>query len=108
MAAYSDLRNLFDDSDLRNKIAVAVVIAAETIRTDVAPPANQTDRMAWAKRAFKNPQEVANEMLPALIAQNQDLAVSAIKGASDTAIQTAVDSAVDVFATPDPVAPVVP
>ncbi len=98
MATYMELFALKNDSDLQDKIAVAIVVAAETIRTDSSPPTNQTQRLTWARTAMHDPAAEATRMLWALLAVNKDLTVASIVGASDTAIQTAVDNAVDLFA----------
>jgi len=98
MATYTDLYGLFANSELRNKMRVAVVVAAETIRAEDAGTDNHANRMAWAKNAFSNPDGAADGMLKALLAANKDLEVAQIMGASDAAIQTKVDAAVNVFA----------
>lgn len=43
MATYSELFDLRSDAGLRNRIAVAVCVAADTIR--------QEDAAAWARRS---------------------------------------------------------
>jgi len=98
MAAYTDLYGLFNNSELRNKMRVAVVVAAETIRGEDAGTDNHANRLVWAKNAFQNPESAADAMLKALLAANKDLEVAQITGASDAAIQTKVDAAVNVFA----------
>jgi hypothetical protein len=98
MATYAELRSLFGDGDLRNKIEVACIIAAEGIRgEDIATP-NHTNRLIWAKKAFGSPGSIRDEMLMAILAQNKTLTLVQITGASDAAIQSNVDAAVDVFA----------
>lgn len=99
MAEYSDLYQLFAHGDLRNKIRVAVIIAAETIRNEDGGTTNHANRLLWAAEAFANPKSVADKMLMALLASNSELTIAQITGASDAAIQTKVDAAVDIFAT---------
>ena len=98
MAAYQDLYNLFSNSSLRNKLSVAVVIAAETIRNEDAGTTNHANRLVWAKSAFNNPESIATSMLKALLAANASLTVQQISDASDEALQSKVDLAVNVFA----------
>ena len=98
MATYLELFSARNDSDLQDKVVVAVTIAAEAIRTDVSPPTNQAQREAWAVGALSNPTSKMDEMLWAIISTNKDATLSAIVGASDSAIQTNVDAAVDLFA----------
>ena len=98
MATYTELRNLFNNSELKNRVSVACIVAAETIRGEDTATTNHANRLLWAKQAFKNPNGVSSEMLMALLAANKDAEVAAIEGATDAVIQTKVDAAVDLFA----------
>ena len=98
MATYLEIRQLFNDSDLYNKIQVASTIAAEAIRVEDAATDNHANRLLWAKSAFESPNAVAKKMIMAVLAGNADLTVAQIQGATDAAIQTKVDAAVDIFA----------
>lgn len=95
MATYTELRDLFSDDALMNRVEVATIIAAETARGEVPGTAI---RRAWAKLAFEQPREESRKMLMAVLAANNGLTVGQIAGASDAAIQTNVDAAVDIFA----------
>lgn len=98
MATYPELFNLFNDSSLRNRVAVACIIAADGILNQADPaPANQAARETWAVGAFSNPMGVAQEMLMALLAGNNALEVAQITGATDAQVQAKVDAAVDLF-----------
>ena len=99
MATYAELLQAAENPDLNNKIRVAVVIAAETVRTENVATANHTNRLLWAKAVFNSPNTEARRMLWAVLAQNKAATLAQITGATDTAVQTAVDAAVDVFAT---------
>lgn len=98
MATYEELRALFSKDDLRNKIEVACIIAAEAVRVEPPGTENHTNRMVWAKRVFENPRMIAEYMLMALLAANKDSTVADITTASDSAIQVRVNAVVDVFA----------
>jgi hypothetical protein len=98
MATYVELYELAQSTALRERVAIACLVAAESIRADTSPPPNQEQRLAWARRAFENPLAEAGKMLPVVLAQNKDATKVAIEAATDVAIQTAVDSAVNVFA----------
>lgn len=98
MATYNELRALFANDDLRNRIEVAVIIAAESVRTEDAGTTNHANRLTWAKAAFSSPRGVAEQMLMALLAANNEATVAQITEATDAQIQTKVDAAVDVFA----------
>ena len=98
MATYNELFGLHNNSDLMNKVTVACIVAAEEIINETSPPSNQAARETWAALVFRNPRGVAEPMYWALLAANKDNTVIQIEGASDTAIQTAVDDHVDLFA----------
>ena len=99
MATYSELYDLRANSALKNRITIACIIAAEAIRTEAPTTTNNANRLVWAKAVFANPDGEANRMLMALLAQNAGLTVAQIQGATDAAIQTGVNNAVNVFAT---------
>ena len=98
MATYAELRTLFADNLLRNKVEVACIIAAETIRGEGDGVTNHNNRMLWAKAAFSSPRGASDRMLMALLAANNTADVAVITGASDSQIQEKVDAAVNVFA----------
>ena len=98
MATYQELRFLFANDDLRHKIEVACIVAAEAIRTEEASVENHANRLLWAKAAFSNPSTVSKQLLMAMLATNKEAEVSAITGVTDALIQAKVDAAIDVFA----------
>ena len=95
MASYSEIYNLFSEKAFRNKVRVACIIAAETIRTEDPPSAT---RLAWAKATFEDPLNAADKMRMAVLAANNALPVATILAATDAQIQAKVDAAIDVFA----------
>lgn len=97
MATYTEIRDLMNDTVLRNKVEVACLIAADTIRSETGVT-NHTERLRWASQTWANPLAAAKQMLPAVLAANKDATVANIQGATDTTIQANVDAAVDVFA----------
>ncbi|GAG15232.1 unnamed protein product, partial [marine sediment metagenome] len=48
--------------------------------------------------AFSNPNAIREKMLMTLLAANKDSSAATIQGATDAALQTLVDGAVDIFA----------
>lgn len=98
MATYDELLLASENAALRNKVRVACIVAAETVRTEAPATANHAERLAWAKAVFAAPVVEAERMLWAVLAQNKAAALSAIVGATDAAVQSAVDAAVNVFA----------
>lgn len=99
MATYTELFDLRHNSDLMNRISVANIVAAEVIRKETTSVPNHANRLIWAKAVFENPTIEAKRMLWAVLAANKDNTVAQITGASDVEIQTAVDTAIDIFAT---------
>ena len=75
------------------------MIAAEAIRTESDQTTNHANRLIWAAGVFDNPRQEAERMYWALLAANEAQTVATITSASDSAIQTNVDAAVDLFAT---------
>lgn len=98
MATYSELRALFNHRDLQNKVQVACIIAAEAIRGESDQTANHANRLTWAKATFANPDAMAERILMSILAAYKTSTTATILGASDSAIQTAVDAAVNLFA----------
>lgn len=100
MASYTELFNLMQGkSELRNRITVAVIVAAEEIRTEDAGTANHANRLLWAARAFDSPESISKKIMMSVIAGNKAAAISAIEAATDAVLQAAVNSSVDLFAT---------
>lgn len=98
MATYDELLTAAQNAALNNRLRVAVIVAAEKVRVEDVATANHAARLAWAKSVFGNPDTEARRMLWAVLAQNRAFTVAQIVGADDTAVQTAVDAAVNVFA----------
>jgi len=88
MATYLEVRDLFKDSDLQAKAEVAVIKAANGL-------ADNANNNAWVADAYSNPKGESLKALMGVLASNSALTVEQIQSASDAALQTAVDSAVD-------------
>jgi hypothetical protein len=103
MATYFELLTAYENSDLNRRVRVAVLIAAEKIRTESPATPNNANRVLWAKETFRDPSTAAQRMLPVVIAKAQvdtpAVTLGQITGASDATVQTSVDAAVNVFAT---------
>lgn len=99
MATYLELFKLTSDQALRQKVAVACIVAADLVRAEPVNTPNHANRLKWAAQVFADPAAEGTRMLYVALAQNRAASVNAIAGASDQEIQTAVNAAVDVFAT---------
>jgi hypothetical protein len=98
MATYAELLAASGDTNLNQKMRVAVVIAAETIRTEVDTTPFHDNRLLWARAVFADPVREANRMLWSVLAQNKAATYTAIIAASDATVQSAVDASVNLFA----------
>jgi hypothetical protein len=96
MATYAELLSASEDPGLKNKVRVALTIAAEAIRTEGAV-ANHAARLALAKAISLAPAPYVDPMLRAVLAQNAAATLATILAASDATVQTAVNAAIDVF-----------
>ncbi len=97
MATYEELRNLFSDSPLRNRLEVAILIKARTV---LESPSEPLGRAEWADAAL-TPSVAATEakrMLSFLLGGIDDeMTITEILAISDVYLQAAVDSAVDLL-----------
>jgi hypothetical protein len=98
MATYTELRTLVNDGTLKDKVSIALLVAAEAIRNEDAGTTNHANRLKYAKKVLTDPDGNADDMLRALLAQNAAASLATITGASDATIQTAVNAAVNIFA----------
>ena len=98
MATLLELLTAAQSDVLKQKVRAACIVAASTIMTENTATPNHAGRLAWARSVYENPEVIGKKMLWAVIAQNNAVALSAITGASDAAIQTAVNAAIDLFA----------
>ena len=99
MATYLELLGAQNNDTLRQKVLVGCFIAAEKVRGEAAGTTNHTARLAWAKAVFANPERESERMIWAVLAQNAATPLASITGATDSQVQTAIDAAVDVFAS---------
>lgn len=95
MATYAELHALRGSSTvstLQQKIAVAIAIKATAIAKSANPTAAAK---AFATAALKSPEAYLDQVMNYLLADNAGQTTSAITGASDNTVQTAVNAAVD-------------
>ena len=94
MATYTELFELRQDSDLINRIAIAISIKAQ-VYIDGATPT--TDQLNWSAKVLPpaGGRTEAEKLLQYLLASNNTATISQITGSTDATLQTAVDDAVD-------------
>jgi hypothetical protein len=101
MATYAEIMGIVGGTSgdaLKLQIRVAIVVAANSILNEAAGTTNHAARLIWAKEAVSSPDVEAQKMLWAVLAQNAALTVTQITTASDSAVQTAVNGAVNLLA----------
>lgn len=89
MATYQELRSLFRNSDLMEKVETAIGVTAHDLATTGTPSA---DDLAWVGKALNSPEEEARKALIFVLAANKANSVAQIQGASDAVIQANVDA----------------
>src|SRR6478736_902246 len=99
MATYDELLQANASTALVNKVRVAVVVSATNIMGEAGATVNHANRLLWAKQVFSDPAAMGSRMMWPVLAQNRALTLAQITGAIDSDVQTAVDTAVNVFAT---------
>ena len=95
MATYNELVAIVEDPSwgiLLGKIKVAITVKAAEVINTPAPPASL---LQWAKDALGHPGQAASDVAYYVIAENKSATVSQILNASDTAVQSNVNLAVD-------------
>lgn len=90
MASYEELRSLFNNSDLINRIDVAIIISANNLLAGTPTATEQS----WAAYVFSKPRVEAEKALMAVLATNNTLTTAQITSALDPALQSAVDTVV--------------
>lgn len=87
MASYLALRGIFNDSELVNRTAIAVVV---TITALLAGTPTAKDK-AYASLVLNDPQSEAKKILMTVLATNKSATISQIQGADDATLQSQVD-----------------
>ena len=97
MATYAELANIASEpgySAFKDKVTVAIAIKAVAIVDSVSPNPNA---LKWARSTLASRVEPTEQLLWYAIASNASASTDAIINAPDTAIQAAIDAAVDAF-----------
>ena len=100
MATYDECLIAMENEALFRKVRIAVLVAADTIRSESAATTNHANRLLWARRVMDSHDVEARKMLGMAVVQSRTNTLTQITSASDAAVQTAVNNAVDVLAQP--------
>lgn len=92
MATYNELRSLYGDGALKNRVEVAVCMKAHAVLQEATPSAA---RLAWSKTALQGPAAEADYLLKYALAANAALTLAQIQSAADSALLSAIGAAVD-------------
>ena len=104
MATYLELSDLFSNDTLKRKVKVAMMVAADLVRSEEDTvlagfsDTNHTNRLKLAKRWFRPDGAYVDIIIHSVLAANRTVAASSIIAASDSAVQTNVNSVMDIFA----------
>ncbi len=93
MATYIELRGLFNNDVLVNKVTFAVLVALDNILAGTPTAADK----AYAYAVTSNIKAETKKVLMLVLAANKDLPLASIQSASDSAIQTKVDIIVPIL-----------
>ena len=91
MATYLELKELLSDSNLQDKVEIAISKKAQTIIENALSTQAEKD---WAVSV--NPIVDRDRFLRSVLMANSELTVAQIQGASDAAIQSNIDAVIDV------------
>jgi hypothetical protein len=95
MATYNELASLNEDAGwpaFADKALISVIKKATEIVDEASPSAT---RLSWARSALGSPRGSTNELIFYAVAKNSGLTTAQILGASDSAVQTNIDEAID-------------
>ena len=96
MATYAELSAIKTEASwptFLDKVRLAAAVKAAAILDSATPSAAA---VAWASAALSSPASAGDDVVWYVIAKNKGVALTAILGASDSAIQANVDAAVDI------------
>ena len=97
MATYQELHDLTHSAALLNRVMTAVAVAAEEIRSEAPSTTDHVARVRWAQQALRNVDGTARGLMWIVMAQNRQFTVTQIEGASDAALQAAVNGAIQLL-----------
>lgn len=96
MATFVQIAALRRSAVLKDKVSVAVAVAAMNIRNEAESTANHRARRRWAESALINPELAADSMLWAIL--GNPVIQDAGDDSTDSDVQFVVNSLIDVFA----------
>ena len=98
MALYTELFTLSSNVTLLQRVAVAIAVSIDTIKTEAENTPFRQERIRWAYRASQSPAGEANRLIWLVLAANKDLTSAQITAATDAQLQTACDAVINTLA----------
>lgn len=98
MATYIELYTEYGENTLNGKIITAILVAIDTISSEITSTNGHAERVAWAKQAIKDPEGQVKSLWGAMLAANKSATIATIQSATDASIQANVDAAINVIA----------
>lgn len=99
MAEYIELYDVRANTTLMNRLTVASMISAQRLIDKVTPT---VDEINFATDVLANPDNTAGSVMNYVIGKNNTSSISQILTASDTVLQSQVDTAIDAIIAGDP------
>jgi hypothetical protein len=96
MATYAQIAALRRNTTLKDKVSVAVAVAAQDVRNEAENTPNHRARRRWADMASVNPEAIAEQMMWAVLG-NPTIQTNG-EESPDSDVQFVVNGLVDVFA----------
>ncbi len=87
MATYTEIRELFNSSDLLNRTTIAIIVYAENLMNGTP----STAQKVWIDKVFSSPTAEAKKVLMGVLAASRAATKEQIESATDAALQTEVD-----------------
>ena len=98
MASYKDIYELRQEVGFSHRIESAIADVASDVREEDSGVPNHANRLVWAARAMKHPEDELAGVLSGVLIANKAGLKEEILSASDSDIKSAVASLVDLFA----------
>lgn len=92
MATYLEIKSLANDSDLQDKVEVAISVEADIFMRATTPTAAEK---SWADSVLADPKSEARKVLVSILATNKALSTATILAATDDSFQTQTNAIVD-------------
>ena len=92
MAKFEELFELRTNSEVLNRLPAPICVKCDSVLT----VGNLSDvQKEWARQGYENPDSIKAKIIWPMLIANKDKTIAEIKTASEEAVQTNVDAAID-------------